>query len=403
MDLRYPPEAEEFRGSVRDFLSKHVPDGWQGMGALPVAQQAEFLADWRRRLHENGLLAVSWPTEYGGAGRSAVEQLIIAEEFTAAGVPQGGPNDNFGIQMLGSTLLRFGTEEQRRHYLPRVLSQEDVWCQGFSEPEAGSDLAGIRTRARLEGDRWVIDGQKTWTSYAHLASHIFLLCRTEAGSQRNRGLSLLIVALDQPGVEVRPLRTMTGDVDFNEVFFTGAECPVGNVIGEVGAGWAAAIRMLGHERVAIGDRIRPRDYAASYASLAAAAGDDPAVRRRLAQLYVTERVTELFATRLGQEARAGRAPGPRGSVGKLAGARLARLSVDVAVEAVGPAALAWETGDADAERLAYAINDAPSTRIAGGTDEIQRGIIADRVLGLPREPAADKDVPFSEIKKGGRG
>jgi len=384
---------DDFRARAGAWLAEHAP-------RAPITDLGEARA-FQARLHDAGFAGITWPAAYGGQGLTPAEQRAFAEEAAAYELP--GDPFLIGMGMVGPTILDLGTEEQKTRFLPPLLSGAEIWCQLFSEPGAGSDVAGLQTRAVRDGDEWVVDGQKVWTSRAHFADWGALIARTDPSVPKHRGITMFLIDMHAPGVTVRPLRDMTGGSRFNEVFFDGLRLPADAVIGEVGAGWAAAIRMLGHERVAIGDRIRPRDHAASYASLAAAAGADPAVRRRLAQLYVTERVTELFATRLGQEARAGRAPGPRGSVGKLAGARLARLSVDVAVEAMGPAALAWETGDADAERLAYAINDAPSTRIAGGTDEIQRGIIADRVLGLPREPAADKDVPFSEIKKGGRG
>jgi alkylation response protein AidB-like acyl-CoA dehydrogenase len=404
MDLSHPAETEEFRSSVRDFLSKHLPDGWQGMGALPAAQQTEFLGDWRRRLHENGLLAVSWPVEYGGAGRTAVEQLVIAEEFTAAGVPQGGPNDNFGIQMLGSTLLRFGTEEQRRYYLPRVLSQEHVWCQGFSEPEAGSDLAGVRTRARLDGDRWVINGQKTWTSYAHLATHIFLLCRTEAGSVRNKGLSLLIVPLDQPGVQVRPLRTMTGDVDFNEVFLTEAECPADNVIGDVGAGWTVAMGLLGFERGEAAATL-PMKFRADLDRLVELArrtgrAEDPAIRLRLARC--AEGVEQMRCMGLHAVSRwlSGHDIGAESSVHKLYWSEWLQRTTELAVDILGLDAttpvgdglqgMSFPAAEAGTPNTSGAWVDyflrARAATIYAGSSEIQRTIIGERLLGLPKEP-----------------
>jgi alkylation response protein AidB-like acyl-CoA dehydrogenase len=404
MDLHYPAGSEEFRGTVRDFLSKNVPDGWQGMGALPSGEQAGFLADWRRRLHANGLLAIGWPREYGGAGLSPVEHLIVAEEFTAAGVPQGGPNDNFGIQMLGSTLLRFGTEEQRRHYLPRVLSQEDVWCQGFSEPEAGSDLAGIRTRARLTGDRWVIDGQKTWTSYAHLATHIFVLCRTEPGSVRNRGLSLLLVPLAQPGIEVRPLRTMTGEVDFNEVFFTGAECPATDVIGEVGSGWTVAMTLLGFERGEAAATL-PMKFRADLRRLVELArrtgrADDPAIRLRLARCAEGVEQMRCMGLRAVSRWLAGEDIGAESSIHKLYWSEWLQRTTELAVDILGLDATTPEGEGLQGMSFPAAEAGTPNTTgawvdyflraraatIYAGSSEIQRTIIGERLLGLPREP-----------------
>src|SRR5215210_4338250 len=232
MDVRYPPEAEAYREKVQAFLAEHLPTNWTGIGALPRDEAAQFATDWRKTLHENGLLGLSWPKEYGGAGLSPLETVVLAEEFMKAGVPMGGPNDVFGIQMVGNTIIQWGTEEQKRHFLPRILSGEDLWCQGYSEPNAGSDLANLGCRAVLDGDEWVLNGQKIWTSTGHLANWIFVLTRTDPDAPKHKGISFLLVPMDQPGVEVRPIKMISGDSEFNETFFTDARCPKANVVGE---------------------------------------------------------------------------------------------------------------------------------------------------------------------------
>ncbi len=286
MDITYPPEAEAFRARVRAFLAEHLPADWAGMGALDEEERERFREQWRRTLADNQMLAVSWPQEYGGAGLTLVEQVVLAEEFAKAGAPQGSENDTFGIGMLGNTLIHLGTEEQRKHYLPRILSGEQRWCQGYSEPDAGSDLAGLRTTAVLDGDQWVVNGQKTWTSAGHLADHIFVLCRTDPDAPKHKGISFLLVPMDQPGVEVRPIRNMAGYALFNEVFFTDARTGADEVVGGVNDGWRTAMALLGFERgvTATTDAIRFRSEVERLIALARERGltSDPRVRDRLA-------------------------------------------------------------------------------------------------------------------------
>src|SRR5690242_1637689 len=239
MDPRYPAEAEAFRSRVQRFLADNLPPGWCGMGRLSEAEAVQFAEDWRRTLYRNGLLGIAWPEEYGGAGLGKLEQVVLAEELARAGVPAGVPSDTFGLKMCGNTLLRWGTEDQKRRFLPRILSGEDLWCQGYSEPDSGSDLASVQTRAVRDGDEYVINGQKIWTSRAGQANWIFLLARTDPVAPRHKGLSFLLCPLDQPGIEVRPIVMLDGRSDeFNEVFFTGARTSVENLVGAENDGWA---------------------------------------------------------------------------------------------------------------------------------------------------------------------
>ena len=223
----YSAEAEGYREKVQAFLAEHLPTMWTGTGQLEGEELDQFVAEWRQTLYEHGYLAPGWPKEYGGAGLSALEQVVLGEELTKAGVPSGAPNDVFGIQMLGNTLQMWGTEEQKAHYLPRILSAEDRWCQGYSEPNAGSDLGNLGCRAVLDGDQWVINGQKVWTSAGHLADHIFLLARTDPDVPKHKGISFLLVDLRQPGVEVRPIKMISGESEFNEILLHGRGLPEG--------------------------------------------------------------------------------------------------------------------------------------------------------------------------------
>ena len=240
MDVRYSPEAEAYREEIRSFLGANLPDGWPGLAGLSEEARPGFVKEWRQLLGLQGLVAPAWPKEYGGGGLSAIERVILHEEFAKAGVPTGGPNDGMGIGMIGPTLMVVGTEEQKKYFLPRILSGSDRWCQGYSEPDSGSDLASLGTRAVLDGDEWVINGQKIWTSEAHTANWIFVLCRTNPGAVKHRGISFLLCPMDQPGIDVRPIVNMAKSHEFNEVFFTDARTAAHNVLGEVDDGWRVA-------------------------------------------------------------------------------------------------------------------------------------------------------------------
>ena len=218
MKPSYTPEAEAYRLTVQAFLKDNLPRDWKGIGTLEGKPLEEFVTHWRKVLAKGGFLAMGWPKQYGGGGLSALEQVIAAEEFERAGVPTGGSNDVFSIQMLGNTLLLFGTEEQKRHYLPRIISGDDVWCQGYSEPNAGSDLSNVGLKAVLDGDEWILNGQKIWTSAGHLADHIFTLARTDSDAPKHKGISFMLVDMRQPGIEVRPIKMISGEsVCFNSI------------------------------------------------------------------------------------------------------------------------------------------------------------------------------------------
>ena len=406
MDVRYSPEAEAYREKVQAFLHEHLPAGWKGIGALTKQEAERFTTDWRRTLHDNGYLAVSWPTEYGGQALSPLEQVVLAEEFAKAGVPTGGDNDIFGIQMVGNTIIQLGTEEQKRHYLPRILSGEDVWCQGYSEPNAGSDLGNVGCRAFLDGDEWVINGQKIWTSAGHKANWIFVLTRTAPEQPKHKGITFLLCPMDQPGIEVRPIRMISGESEFNEVFFTDARTPKENVIGEVHGGWTVAMTLLGYERgeAAAVLPVRFRDELNRLTALAVERGrtQDPLVRQRLAWAHSKVEIMRYLGMRVLTQFLRGQQPGPEASITKVYWSEYHRAVTELAVEILGPDALvptgkppssAFQTDDPGAPNSSASwvgtFLNARAETIYAGTSQIQRNILGEMVLGLPKEPRAD--------------
>ena len=406
MHARYPPEAEAYREKVQAFLAEHLPADWKGIGALDHDAAAQFTTEWRRTLHEHGFLGVSWPKEYGGADLTPLENVILAEEFQKAGVPRGGPNDVFGIQMVGNTIIEWGTEEQKKHFLPRILSGEHLWCQGYSEPNAGSDLGNLGCRAERDGDEWVINGQKIWTSAGHLANWIFVLCRTDPTAAKHRGITFLLCPMDQPGVEVRPIKMISGESEFNEVFFTDARTPAENVIGEVNGGWAVAMTLLGYERgeAAATMPIMFRTELDRLLELARQYGraDDPVIRQRLAWCYSKVEIMRYLGMRSLTKFLNSAQPGPEGSIFKVYWSEYHRIVTELAMDIMGPHGLV-PTGRAPASSFQAddpgAPNDTASWAgtflharagtIYAGTSQIQKNILGEMVLGLPKEPRAD--------------
>jgi alkylation response protein AidB-like acyl-CoA dehydrogenase len=402
MDPRYPEEAEAFRQRVRTFLEDNLPDGWRGLGAIADRNEAdEFVNRWRATLYENGLLGLSWPTQYGGGGLTKLEQVVLVEEMARAGVPAMGFNDNMSIKMLGGTLLRWGTEAQKERFLPRILSGEDLWCQGFSEPGAGSDLAALGTRADFDGGRWVINGQKLWTSKAREANWIFLLARTDLAAPRHKGLSFLLVELDQPGVEIRPIKALSGESEFNEVYFTEATTPADHVVGDVHGGWAVAMSLLGLER---GDEAatNPILFRAELNRLLAMAAErgllrDPLVRDELARAYARCEIMRFLGLRILTGVLRDETLGPESSVSKLYWSEYHQFVTGLALRVLGADALtvegrgplrSWRADDPGAPNTSGswlgAFWNATAGTIYAGASEIQRNILGETILGLPR-------------------
>jgi len=383
-----------FRAEIREWLEEQLAGEWgalRGLGGPGREDQAhdERLA-WNRHLAAHGWTCVGWPVEYGGRGLSLAQQVIFHEEYARADAP--GTVNHLGEQLLGPTLIAFGTEAQKQRFLPRIRAVEELWCQGYSEPGAGSDLAAVSTRARLDGEEWVIDGQKVWTSLAGQAQWCFVLARTEPGSQRHQGLSFLLVPMDQPGVEVRPIEQLTGGSEFNEVFFTGARTAVDLVVGEVGDGWRVAMGLLGFERgvSVLGQQVGFAREFEGVVSLAKATGaiDDPVLRDRLTKQLVELEVMRANAVRMLAGVTGGSgsdAGGGAASIAKLVWANWHRRLGELAMDVAGPAALTvGPSYQLDRWQSLFLFSRADT--IYGGSDEIQRNILAERVLGLPKEP-----------------
>jgi alkylation response protein AidB-like acyl-CoA dehydrogenase len=386
MDFRDTPDEAAFREELRSWLASALPPDWSERDPQVGRWDFDFAREWSRKLYDAGYSGLSWPVEYGGRGLPLPYQAIYLEETAKAGAPEHV--GVIGLGMAGPTIMAHGTAEQKETHLRGILSADTIFCQGFSEPGSGSDLASLRTRAELDGDEFVVNGQKVWSSYAHVADWCILLTRSEPGSQKHRGLTYLLLDMRSPGVEVRPLRQITGDPEFNEIFLTDVRVPVSNVVGEIGGGWQVAMTTLLHERGTLGFALTARLDALFRRLLVTAtktgAAADPLVRDRIADLWVDlqglrftnyRSLTALVKTGV---------PGPEGSVAKLhwseANQRLTRL----AVELLGPdGQLAGEGGFWSGYWQYQQLRSRGNT-IEAGTSEILRNIVAERVLGLPR-------------------
>jgi alkylation response protein AidB-like acyl-CoA dehydrogenase len=392
----------DFRNRARAWLAENAPR--RGAPDDESATRADLAAqkEFQARLYDAGFAGLTWPAEYGGQGLTNAEQIAFGQEARRYALPVGA--FFIGIGMPGPTILELGTEEQKKRYLPKMLRGEEIWCQLFSEPAAGSDVASLTTTAVRDDDGgWVLNGQKVWTSGAQYSDYGAVIARTDPTVPKHNGITMFIVDMHAPGVTVRPLKVATGATPFNEVFFDQVRLPADAVIGEVNDGWRAAVVMLRNERVNIGTMGAPRTSPLSYHSLSSLAakqgnGADPGLSRKLAELYVRERSVSLFGQLLREEAMSGRDPGARGSVAKLAGAELGTYASLVAADVLGPAVAA-----SDSEEVREVLNAAlsmPGSSIAGGTNEIQRNIIGERVLGLPKDPGVDRSTPFNQLRVG---
>ena len=398
---------DEFRAEVREFIAGLVPPGWRGIGALSEDGHAAFRTSARAALAERGWVAPAWPTEYGGAGLGASELIVLVEELTGAGVPFSSDNDAFGISMLGNTMLRMASPELCQRFLPKIVSGEYVFAQGFSEPGAGSDLAGLALRAERDGERWVLNGQKLWSSGAHRANWMFVLARTNPAAAPHRGISMLLVPLDQPGVDVRPIRNLTGDADFNEVFFDNATTEADLVVGELDRGWSVAMTLLGFERgeTALHAPIRFRNELNRLIELTRERGldTDPDIRRRIAWCHVQVEQLRAHGVRTAAALVAGREPGAEAASFKLLWSEYHRVVTELAVDVLGLDALTpsgrpspnwFQTDDPGAPNSSASWTsvylNARAGTIYAGSSQVQRGIVGELLLGLPKEP---KPVP----------
>jgi alkylation response protein AidB-like acyl-CoA dehydrogenase len=394
VDLNDTPEQAEFRQQVSAWLAAHKQEAPPASGSSEDSEYIGARRAWQRSLAENGLAGVTWPKEFGGRGLGAVEQVTVNQELGKADVP--GILDVIGIGMMGPCLIAHGTEEQKGRYLGPMLHGDEVWCQLFSEPAAGSDLAAVQTRAKHGDDgSWTLNGQKVWTTNAQFASYGLLLARTDADVPKHKGLTMFIVPMDAPGVTVRGLRQISGEAEFNEVFFDDMVIGEDAVVGGVGNGWGTALTVLMFERLTLGGG---GERFGSSAALGKALAADPAARADAEVRHTYGEIsTELLAVRFNgyralSKLAKGQIPGPEAGLAKVtlvnAGIKAAQLGADL----IGPNALEPDTD------FGYLTSFLPGLKSAGGTEQILKNTIGERVLGLPPEPRLDKGIPFSELR-----
>jgi alkylation response protein AidB-like acyl-CoA dehydrogenase len=406
MDFDYGEKAEAFRREVREWLEKNLPKDRTGDDLRVVLagdDREKFLREWDEKLREAGYVGIAWPKEYGGRGLSTLELLVFNEEMVRARAPQR--LNFFGEGLVGPTIMQWGTEEQKKYFLPKILSGEHIWCQGFSEPNAGSDLASLQTRAVIDGDELVITGQKVWTTMAQYANWCFVLARTDPNAEKRKGISYLLVPMDQPGVEVRPLKQLTGTAEFNEVFFDGARTSIKNVVGGLNNGWTVAMTTLGFERggTATTSYLRFSRELRRIIELARDRGklDDPLIRQRLASHYIDVEIMRYLGYRTLTSALAGKPPGPESSITKLFWSEYHRRAMETMMQIRGLEGQVVQEGyELDAFQYAYLFS--LSETIYAGTSEIQRNIIGERILGLPKEPRPEKKPAISAAALSGR-
>jgi alkylation response protein AidB-like acyl-CoA dehydrogenase len=392
MDFDFTPEQEAFRKEVRLWLERNLPDDLRGRGFAASRAEPEEVARlraWQKTMYEAGYVGMDWPREFGGRGASLVEQIILYQEMARAESPQ--LVNRGGLSMLGPTLMKYGTPAQQQRFLARILTAEDLWCQGFSEPNAGSDLANLQTRAVPEGDHFIVNGQKVWTSMGHVAEWCFLLVRTDPDAAKHKGISFLLVDMKTPGITVRPLRQITGEAEFNEVFYDNVRVPVENLVGKVNEGWSVAIHTLAYERDLL-THIRHISLQTAVKRLIKLARDrgrsaDPVLRQKIAAVYIGEQALKLNGYRSLTRVLRGGAPGPEGSTAKLHWSQVDQELALVATEILGPASQIaggspWAPDEGQWEFYELL---ARGSGIRAGTTEILRNILGERVLGLPKD------------------
>ena len=391
MDFALTPEQGQFRDEIRAWLRANLPADWGSRSAMGPDSPAElfsFLRQWQRKLFDAGFLGLTWPKEYGGRGLSYMEELIFNEELALVQAP---PILNLlGIYLGGPTIIAYGTEAQKQRLLPKILSGEEIWCQAYSEPNAGSDLAALQTRAVRDGDDYVINGQKVWTSLAHIADWVMLLARTDAGVEKHKGITYFLADMHSPGITVRPLRQLTGDAEFNEIFFENVRVPAANILGAVNNGWQVGLTTLMYERMALGFGLQVRLRMALDNLVALAqrngAAKDPVIRQKLAQLWIETEAFKYTGYRAITKLLRGELPGAEGSTGKIFWSEAHQRLQALAMEIEGPYSQLTKGSP-------WAIDDgiwqhtflrSLGNTIEGGTTEIQRNIVGERVLGLPK-------------------
>jgi alkylation response protein AidB-like acyl-CoA dehydrogenase len=391
MDYRYPPEAETFRLEVRQWIEKNLTDDVKDVHNRGDIEKKDLvrLKAWNKTLADARFVAISWPEEYGGRNAGVMEQVVLAEEMHRAGAP--GPLNPIGINNIAPSIMAYGTPEQKQKYLKRMLSGEDIWSQGFSEPEAGSDLASLRTRATEEGDSFVINGQKVWNTLGHYADYCELLVRTDSAATKHNGISCLLVDMKTPGITVKPITTLTGAQEFAEIFFDHVRVPKSALLGPLHQGWSVAMNTLSNERAGIanlhlGVRKKVRNLITDAKQRqvdGVSLTKDSSVRQKLARAYVHGEMQKALADITIAAAANGNPPGPESSIIKIAWAEVEDLIAETSAQVLGSDVLMERWGD---NRLYTR-----ATSIAGGTTQVNRNIVAQRVLGLPRDGNKHKD------------
>ena len=378
MDFELSSAEKAFRDEVRAWLKTNAP---RDDGDLETSEFIDNRRAWQKKLHEAGYVGITWPKEYGGRGGNLMEQLIFNDEMIQAHAPE--PINVIGLGMGGPVVMAHGSDEQKKRYLPPLLSGDEIWCQGFSEPNAGSDLSGLQTRAEDRGDHYVVNGQKVWTTLAHVAKWCMLIARERKESNPREGLTYLVVDMESPGVEVRPLVQITGDAEFNEIFFKDVKVPKSQILGEAGEGWAVAMTTLLHERGTLGLALATRAQITA-SELAEHArklgrGSDPLVRQKIAQHTIEARALQLNGYRAVTAVKRNGIPGPEGSILKLMWSELNQRMTETAMDIAGPASQVGAGAGWKHQFLRSRANT-----IEAGTSEVLRNILAERVLGLPR-------------------
>jgi alkylation response protein AidB-like acyl-CoA dehydrogenase len=401
MDFKDTTEEAAFRAEARAWLQANAPKADELEG-LSYIEQSKL---WQKRKYDAGWACIRWPKEYGGRGASAIDQVILNQEEAGIDVPTGV--FSIGQGMAAPTMMTWADDAAKERYLPRLASGEEIWCQLFSEPAGGSDLAALRTKAEKDGDEWVINGQKIWTSGAHYSDFGIIVVRTDPTVPKHKGLSYFYLDMKSPGIETKPIKQISGDSNFNEVYFTDVRIPDSQRLGEVGQGWQVAITTLMNERASIGGGGTAVGFDSVFNLARKVMIDDqpairnPAVRAKLADWYCKEAGLKFTGYRSMSALSRGEIPGPENSIGKLVGAPKTQDMASFAIDLLEMSGALWDPEFAEEAGLFQdTYMSIPGLRIAGGTDEIMANIIAERVLGLPQEPRMDKGIPFSEVPTG---
>ena len=402
MDFADTQEEAAFRQEAADWLKANAPSK-QDLEGMDEIEAAKF---WQKKKYDAGWACITWNKEFGGRGATAIQSVIWNQEESKYDVPQGV--FQIGQGMAAPTLMTWGQPEHHERYLPKLASGEEIWCQLFSEPAGGSDLAALRTKAEKEGDDWIINGQKIWTSGAHYSDYGILVVRTDPNAPKHKGLSYFFLDMKSPGVEIKPIKQLTGGAGFNEVYFTDVRIPDSQRLGEVGQGWQVALTTLMNERAAIGGGGGGVNVDLAYKIASEVmidgktATQDSAVRAKLANWYVQESGLKFTGYRSMTALSKGTTPGPENSIGKLVGAPKNQEMASFCMDLMEMNGAIWDeelSKEAGLVQMSYM--GSPGLRIAGGTDEIMANIIAERVLGLPQEPRMDKGMPFTDVPTGG--